>query len=149
MEARTFNTKWGPMISNNAKYGAEAWRALATRWAPRNLQRAWELKKRCHAIGKASNYNDLAVKIETIKSHIKEYGECAGEELKDEDQKMIITMEDTWRTPGGHPEDIWRTSWRTSGGGRGGNPPRKDGDGGGHRPHPFGHAQALPSPLPG
>ena len=45
-----------------------------------------------HSIGKTSNYNDLATKIETIKNYIREYGECAGEEIKDEYQKMIITI---------------------------------------------------------
>ena len=51
------------MISNNASCGADAWRALSMRWAPRNIQRAWQLKKRCHDIGKATGYADLAIKV--------------------------------------------------------------------------------------
>ena len=79
-------------IVSNANNGADAWRALATRWAPRNMQRAWDLKKRCHNIGKASGYTDLSVKVETVKQYIREYQECSGESLGDECHKMILQM---------------------------------------------------------
>ena len=80
------------MRVHNASTGADAWRVITAKWEPKNVTRAYELRKKCNTIVKARGYGELSTKVELLKKCIKEYEDCSGNKYEDMDRKIALLM---------------------------------------------------------